>query len=237
MDTSSDLVSTLNRLSAAALNHIAIARNGDPISQEASWKALVGLVLPPTLALESRIRAKLRLGNSPECGSAPDLVGKLKQGSLGFDMGRGLLGGYLHGCLWSDSLDEIRSMRRHHLHHQGPFLEASRSRMSRCKTDAQYQSAYLQLRQSILSMPTRQAKVAALLWLDPHDAAGLLTAPEMARAGEVLTCPARRVGLGQSQVARILQVADATVSREVAKIHQGIAACFADTCDWSNISM
>jgi len=237
MDTTSDLVSTLDSLSAAALNHIAIARNGDPDSCKGSWKALVGLVLPPTLALESRIRARLRLDNSPECGSAPELLGKLRQGSLGFDMGRGPLGGYLHGCLWSDSLDEIRCMRRHHLHHLGPFLEASKSRRSHCKTEAQYQSAYLHLRQYILSMPTRQAKVAALLWLDPQDAAGLLTAPEMARAGEVLACPSRRPGLGQGQVARILQVADATVSREVAKIHQGISASLAEACDWSTLSV
>ena len=50
MDTSSDLVSTLNRLSAAALNHIAIARNGDPISREASWKALRLVPFPWTVS-------------------------------------------------------------------------------------------------------------------------------------------------------------------------------------------
>jgi hypothetical protein len=232
-----DSIAILNSLSAQAANHIAIARNGDAASIEASWAAFNGSLFQPVLEIEGRVRAKLGLGNSHECGSAVDLLEDLKDGSLPFDMEKGLLGSYLSGCFFSDCVDEIRKIQRRSKILGNMHANQARYRKSQGPTPAQYAVAYETLLGLIRKMPPREAKVAAILWAEPIDVALILTTDEFERLAEISPSRGPRAKIGQTQIAGVLGVGEATICRDVMRIHQRIAMELGDIGDTLVIAM
>jgi hypothetical protein len=204
----------LNSKSGSVADHISLARNGDSAATKVSWKALSGSVIPPALELEAICRAKHGLAGSAECGTATKLLGELKDGTSCYSLQRGGLGSYLWSALRGDCLDEIRKGKNRH----GILKEKYPARREAGPSPDWYEGKLGLLREALLSLGGRTAKVAVLLHLDYWNMAAVFTGEELLRIDRIIAGSGGRMELSQTQIAHILGVANATVSREALRV-------------------
>lgn len=202
----------LNALSFPVGCHITLARNGTDGEVVRSWEGLSHRLIPHVLGLESSRRARYRLSWSPCCGTAEALISGIRDGRTHYSIDRGPLGRYCRVVLDMDCLDEYRKAckRRSILRDRYPPRGASDG----CPGEG---GLYGRLHARILAMAGCQGKVAALSWLDYWNLQGIFTRGELARIAAADAVNGRPGGLSQSQVARILRVGDATVSRHLSR--------------------
>ncbi len=211
-------IQVLNMVSGSVADHIYLARNGDSAATTLSWEAISVSVIPPALELEAICRAKHGLAGSAECGTATKLLGELKDGTSCYSLQRGGLGSYVWSALRGDCLDEIRKGRNRH----GILKEKYPARREAGPSLDWYEGKLGQLKEAMLSLGGRTAKVAVLMHLDFWNMRALFTAEELARIDCLTRGPRGRMGLRQTGVARILGVANATVSREALKVAEAL---------------
>jgi hypothetical protein len=213
-----DHESELNALSCPVGCHITLARNGTAGGVVRSWEGLSHRLIPHVLGLEAARRARYRLTWSPCCGTAGSLLSGIRDGSTRYSMDRGPLGRYCRVVLDMDCLDECRKAwkRRSILRETYPPRRAGAG-------DPGEGGLYGRIRARILAMAGSQGKVAALSWLDYWNLPGMFSHGELARIAAADAVNGQPGGLSQSQVARILGVGDATVSRHLSRARDELA--------------
>ena len=207
-------IMVLNSKSSSVADHISIARNGDLVVTIQSWKALSGFVIPPALELEAICRAKHGLAGSAECGTATKLLSDLKEGTSSYSFQRGGLGSYLWSALRGDCLDEIRKRNNRH----DILKEKYPVRKEAGPSPDWYEGKLGQLKEALLSLGGRTAKVAVLLHLDYWNMPAMFNREELLRIARIVSGSDGKMELSQTQIAHVLGVANATVSREVLKV-------------------
>ena len=207
-------VLVLNSKSGKVADHISLARNGDSAATTLSWKALSGSVIPPALKLEAICRAKHGLADSAECGTATKLLGKLKDGTSCYSLQRGGLGSYFWSAFRCDCLDEIRKEKKRH----GILRDKYPARGEAGPSSDWYRDKQVQLKEALLALERRTIKVAAFLHLDYWNMPAMFTGDELLRIDRIIAGSGGRMELSQTQIAYILGVANATVSREANRV-------------------
>ena len=203
-------ITILNELSASVANHLGIAQNGDPEATRLSWLALASDLIPPTLEIETAARTKFRLNGSPECGTAPHILSNLKNGTSSFNPQRGGLGTFLWTSLRGDCLDELRRRGNR----AAILRDRYPARVGGALAD-ESEEGFRSFREAILSLGGRLTKVGALLWLDYWNLPELFNEGEALQIAHLLDAnDGGAIELSKGQVARVLGVANATISRD-----------------------
>lgn len=225
-------ITILNELSASVANHLGIAQNGDPEATRLSWLALAGDLIPPTLEIESAARSKFRLGGSAECGTAPQLLEALRDGTSPYSPDRGGLGSYLWTCLRGDCLDEIRRRGNR----AGILRDRYPARVGGALADDS-EEGFRSFRGAILSLGGRVTKVGALLWLDYWNLPGLFNEGERERIARLLDGMDGAMELSRGEVASVLGVSGATISRDARRALAAAGITAGDAGDGLTIAM
>jgi hypothetical protein len=225
-------ISILNDLSEGVARHIGLARNGDEAAKARSWEKLSVSVIPPALELESMARSKFGLRGSAECGTADDLLVGLRDGTSPYSLARGGLGSYLWASLRGDSLDEIRRRKN-----RRRILQQRLPRPKETPPIAEYELELGRCRQAILGLGGRLAKVGALLHLDYWNMSWLFSAEELRKIGEVHGGMDGSSDLSKTQIAWILSVANATVTRDAKEMAKLLGISKDDHGDANTLAM
>ena len=220
-------------LSKRVADHIILAREGNADAIQKSWKALSGAVIPPALELEAICRVKHGLAGSAECGTATKLLGELKDGTSCYSLQRGGLGSYLWSVLRGGCLDEIRKGKNRH----GVLKEKYPVRKEAGPSPDWYEGKLGQLKEALLSLGGRTAKVAVLLHLDYWNMPAMFNREELLRIARIVSGSDGKMELSQAQIAHVLGVANATISREVLKVAGVVRRFRGDSGDDYTVAM